>query len=231
VVERSELTQARLLGPDPRWVDRAADGDTAYVYDGELYWNAVWEHLFWNREITVVYDLPGAKVPGPLPQYHLELGEDGSLLQGGDPVSMPYVLGSTSLTFFGDRIAETRQEGTTQAGLALWRPGPLTRLSTQTAGVRANGDIYGEATITAWDCREGTFEVTLVNKGATRLEIKRDGVVVQESELAPDQTWSADIPASEPERPRAGGTCTFQVSSDGLLGSTRFRFRRPGEPA
>jgi hypothetical protein len=229
VVERSELTQARLLGPDPRWVDRAADGDAAYLYDGELYWNAVWEHAFWNRTIAAVYNLPGAKVPGPLPQSHLELAEDGSLMLDGDPLSVPYVIGSTSITFFAPRIAETRQEGTTQAGLVLWRPGPGARLSTQTAGVRANGDIYGEATLTAWDCREGTFEVTLVNKGATRLEIKRDGAVVQESELAPDQTWSADIPASEPERPRAGGTCTFQVSSDGLLGSTRFRFRRPGE--
>jgi hypothetical protein len=231
VVERSELTQARVLGPEPQWVDRAAAGDVGYLYDGELYWNAVWEHLFWNREIVAVYDFPGAKVPGPLPQAPLAVGEDGSLLVDERPVSTRYLIGSTSITFFGERIAETRQEGTTQTGLVLWRPEQPARISTQTAGVRANGDIYGEATITAWDCREGTFELTIVNKGATRLEIKRDGEVEQETALAPDQTFSADIPASAPEQPRSGGTCVFQVSSDGLLGSTRFRFRRPGEEA
>ena len=230
VVGRSELTQARLLGPDPQWVSRAVDGDVGYVYDGELYWNAVWAHAFWSPELTAVYDLPGAKVPGPMPQEPVAVSEDGSLLLDGRPLPVPYVIGSTGMTFFGSRVAETQQEGTTQAGLVLWRPDAPARLSTQTAGVRANGDIYGEATISAWDCREGTFEMTLINKGSTRLEIKRDGVVVQERPLQPDETVSADIPASEPEQPRAGGVCVFQVASDGLLGSTRFRFRRPGEP-
>jgi hypothetical protein len=155
---------------------------------------------------------------------------DGRLrARDGAPLPERWLVGGTSLTFFGERRGETQQEGTTQTGLTVWRFNEAPRLSTQTAGVRANGDIYGSAALTAWDCREGTFEVTIVNKGASRVEVKRDGAVVQTTELAPDQTWSVDIPASLPEQPRAGGTCGFEFAADGLVGSTRFRFRRPGE--
>ena len=49
-LEEARLTKERLLGPDPRWIDRAArDGTVGFLYDGDVYWTAVWENLFFNQ--------------------------------------------------------------------------------------------------------------------------------------------------------------------------------------
>src|SRR5688500_15705254 len=43
--EASLLEAAFFGGSDPEWIDKAAQGDVAYFYDGEPYWNAVWSHV------------------------------------------------------------------------------------------------------------------------------------------------------------------------------------------
>ena len=79
-LEEARLTKARLLGPDPRWIDRAAhDGTVGFLYDGDVYWTAVWENLFFNRRLRHVYNLPGEFVPGPLPEDGLKLDGTGLL--------------------------------------------------------------------------------------------------------------------------------------------------------
>jgi hypothetical protein len=92
VTRQAREQQHRLLGPERRWVDAAADGPTAYVYDGQAYWDAVWQTLFWNRRIRSVYDLPGTKVPGPLPQHPLVVRQDGEMLPGGEPSDAAYAV-------------------------------------------------------------------------------------------------------------------------------------------
>ena len=71
--EATELKASFFGTADPEWVDASAAGDVSYFYDGEPHWNAVWEHVFWNRKIRRVYWLDGTRrVPGPLPQQRVD---------------------------------------------------------------------------------------------------------------------------------------------------------------
>jgi hypothetical protein len=220
VVDRSRLTQARLLGPEPRWVDRAAQDDVAYLYDGEPYWNAVWEHVFWNRRIDRVYDLPGSRVPGPMPQTAVDVQPDGRLVPRDEGSVPDHVVASTSFSFAGEPIAETTQEGITQAGLVLWRLESPPRLRSMRVGVHANGDIYSTARLVVYDCDRGSFQVQLIGKEARTVELKVDGRTVQNVELPSGAGWGAGIAAP----PKAGQTCTFEVAGEGLIGSTQLEY-------
>jgi hypothetical protein len=222
VVDRSKLTQRRLLGPDPGWVDRAAASGVAYLYDGEAYWNAVWEHVFWNRDIEAVYALPGTLVPGPLPQEFVRVRPDGTIVRrdGGAPAD--HAVAGTPIQLVGERLAETTQEGTSQRGLALWRLEGTPRLSTRAAGVLANGDIHAGARLDAYACTEGTFELRIFAKGPRRVELRTNGRAVERLQLADGQSWGGGLPVRGD-----GGICTLEIQTDGLLGSTQLEFKRP----
>ena len=58
----------------------------------------------------------------------------------------------------GEKVAEARQVGTDRQGLGLWRLDRPLRLDTITSGLFENGDVDREATLTAYDCRAGTFD-------------------------------------------------------------------------
>ena len=217
VEDEAEALRASFFAEDPAWVDAAADGDVLYFYDGEPHWNAVWAHVFWNRDIRRVVALDEARVPGPLPQDRVSARSDGSLLSGPD-----YVVGSTAFTFFGERVAEIAQQGLVQRGLVLWRVDGPTRISTVTTGVQGSGDIYGPAQLVAYDCTGGTLDLTLVAKGAqVTVALASAGTNRQTLQLAPEQVWSGSV-AAEPR----DGVCVFQVTPSGLVGSTRFEFSR-----
>src|SRR5262249_56057217 len=124
-----------LLGPVRRWVDDAADGPAAYVYDGQAYWNAVWENLFWNRRLRWVYDLPGTRVPGPLPQATLEVSPDGELRPGGAESRAAFAVVPLHIALRGERVAEARQFGTDRRGVGVWGPGRPPRPDTLTPGL------------------------------------------------------------------------------------------------
>ena len=207
---------ADVLDHDIGRVAPAADGDVAYLYDGEPHWNAVWAHVFWNRRIRDVVDLPGKRVPGPLPQHTEPVGADGSL-----SASSPYVVGSTAFTFFGEPVAQIQQNGLVQRGLVLWRVEPPLRLSTVLTGVQGSGDIYGPARLTAYGCTLGSFELTLIAKGApVEVRIGTHGGGAERT-LAPGEIWRPSLPATPLD-----GTCTLEVGATGLIGSTRFEFVR-----
>ena len=216
-VEHEATTlRTSFFAEDPEWVDAAAAGDVTYLYDGEPHWNAVWAHVFWNRRIRNVVDLPRKRVPGPLPQQAAPIGADGTL-----PVTTPYVVASTVFTFFGEPVAQIQQNGLVQKGLVLWRVEPPARVSTLLTGVQGSGDIYGPATLTAYDCTLGSFELTLIAKGApvtVRIGTHGGGA---ERVLAPGEIWRPSIPATPLD-----GTCTVEVGATGLIGSTRFEFVR-----
>jgi len=216
-VEKEATTlRTSFFADDPAWLDAAADGDITYLYDGEPHWNAVWAHVFWNRRIRDVVDLPGQHVPGPLPQHAAPVGADGSL-----SASTPYVVASTAFTFFGEPVAQIQQNGLVQRGLVLWRVEPPLRLSTVLTGVQGSGDIYGPARLTAYGCTLGTFELTLIAKGApvdVRIGTHGGGA---ERTLAAGEIWRPSLPATPLD-----GTCTLEVGATGLIGSTRFEFVR-----
>lgn len=216
--EASALEESFFGTAAPNWVDAAAGDGAAYFYDGEPHWNAVWSYVFWNREILRVYVLEGQRrVPGPLPQTRVDPFPFGELADDAPPD----VVGSTAFTFRGDPVASVDQVGLIHRGLVLWRTDPPLRLSTILVGVQGSGDIHGPASMTAYNCSGGTFELTLIAKGSPVTVRLQSGPAVVERTLAPEEIWQPSVPASE-----TAGVCTLAVTPSGLVGSTRFEYVR-----
>lgn len=215
VAKEASLLEAAFFGEsDPEWIDAAADADVAYFYDGEAYWNAVWSHVFWNRRIRRVYVLGKAqRVPGPLPQQRVPPGEPAA-------DSPAWILAATpTFTFPGELVATISQVGLAQNGLALWRSRSPVRLQTVRTGVQGSGDIYGPASMVAYGCSGGTFELTLVAKGAPVTVRLDNGQFVQERILAAEEIWRPSVPAFGSE-----GVCRLAITPSGIVGSTRFEY-------
>jgi hypothetical protein len=235
--DQGRLRQKMFLGPTPTWIDRAAHGPVAYLYQPGADWTGVWETVFWNRRIDRVYDLGGARLIGPITQRQIRIRADGRLAAHGDrPVSAPYIVTTTgvvssepSFEFAGDPIASTIQPGSQEGGLVLWQIEQPLRLSFRTTGLRPNGDIYpGEtARVVAYGCSRRVFHVTLLVKQPQTVTIRRNGAVYRQLTFrspAPNQPWSGAIPAQpRPGSPAGGSVCTLDVRPTGLLGSTVFR--------
>jgi hypothetical protein len=228
VVDQAQAQQRMFLGPDPRWIDHAADNRTVYLYDGEPSWNGVWETLFWNDRIDRVYDLSDYDVPGPLPQVHVQVEGDGTVFvppsDRGDP---RFAVASTWFVLAGERVAQIEQQGLRQAGLVLWKlDGPLRAVSLE-SGLQLNGDIYAHdrANLVAYGCTRGTFRLTLIIKGPQTIDVLLDGKVLRHLDYpspSPEEVWRGELPVSGHD----GGACTFEVVSSGLLGTTVFTFDR-----
>jgi len=216
--------EAFFGGARTTWVDDASTGPVAYVYAGSVYWNVVWSTAFWNERLEKVVRLPGpslysANVPVVRPT------SDGRLLDAsGHAVSERYVVAPTSLAFVGDKTAEVVQTGLDQAGLRLWHTAGVPRLSSITSGVLANGDVDGTARMYVFDCGRGSLELTLLGKSGNPVRIATDNGPPVVVAPARNGAWRGAIPA--PPGGYAGRVCTFAISSDGLVGSTRIEFVR-----
>jgi hypothetical protein len=219
VTHQAREQQQRLLGPVRRWVDAAADGPTVYLYDGQAYWVAVWENLFWNRRIRSVDDFPGTKVPGPLAQRPLVVRPDGELLPDGEPSDAAYAVVPLHIALRGEKVAEAPQVGTDRRGLGLWRLDRPLRLDTITSGLFENGDVDREASLTAYDCR-GTFDATLLVKEPQTVRVFLNGRRLPPRTFTTTDTWRLHVPAHR------DGACKLRVAPGGLLGTTRFAFER-----
>ena len=224
-LEEARLTRQRVLGAHPRWIDRAArDGTVGFLYDGDVYWTAVWENLFFNRRLRHVYNLPGVFVPGPLPEDGENPGGTGLLrLHPGDR----YIVTWDSFQLDGEPVARAELNGSNHSALVLWRLRSPPRLLSRQEGLQPNGDIYGglRARLTAWACdRGGSFVLTMVGKQDEDVGIARNGVPYTTVHLTPNQIWSNAIPA--PSDADGRHVCTFDLSSSGLVGTTQFEFRR-----
>jgi hypothetical protein len=220
----SQRLLVELVGPDRTWVDEHADGPVAYLYDGEANWNAAWLHAFWNRRIDEVVTLPRTVVPGPMPQTPVEIQADGAAVPA--PRAAFAVLPSNTEAA-GEPVAEAPQQGTAQRALVLWRlEGPL-RLRSRLSGVQANGDVYGSGRLTVWDCRTGRLVVTLLGKSGEPIDVLQDERVERRAEVAPERGETVEVDARPPT---PGGVCIFDVRSDGIFGTTQFRFEREAAP-
>ena len=84
--------QSVMIGPQPTWVDRYADGPVAFVYSGEASWSGgspAWVYLFWNSRIDRVYVLNGSAVVGPLPVTAAALEPDHTIRLAGPTTDPP----------------------------------------------------------------------------------------------------------------------------------------------
>lgn len=227
IAERATYDDRFLLGGNRDWVNTVpgVDGPVAFLYTGELYWNGVYQHLFWNDRVSRVYYLFPESVPGPLPQEPLSVGPGGSLnRRGGRFTPERFVVASADTKFIGTPIAELQQYGILQPGLLLWRLDGDMRLSYTVSAVRPDGDMHEPGRIVAHACRRGFFRVTLLAKASRRVELRRNGEPYRTLRFgSEDETWSGEIPAV---RQPGFGTCSLEVRGDSLLGSTVFEFVR-----
>jgi hypothetical protein len=223
VVDEARAQQRTFLADDPSWADHAGGSRIAYLYDGEPSWPGVWETVFFNTNIDRVYDLNVATVPGPLPQDDVSVRDDGTVV--GPPSHLAqarYAIVSNWIRLHGERRGDVTQQGLEQAGLALWKIEQPLRLYSWISGLQPNGDISGEARLVAYNCKSGTFSVTLLIKQAQTVDISLDGKPIRHLEFPGATTWHGDLPVPE----RAGGTCALSVKPTGLAGATVFEFHR-----
>jgi Dolichyl-phosphate-mannose-protein mannosyltransferase len=211
-------------GDGRRWIDRAADGDVAFVYTGEPYWNGVWQEMFWNRRVRRVYTLPGVEVPGPVPQRVLRPAADGRLLGAdGRPVRERYVVAVAERTFVGEPVASIAQEDVETKGLILWQVDSPLRLSMETAGVKPDGDIVESARITVYDCTHGRLLLTLLTKASSVLRIYLDGSLARTVRYRPNVVWRGALPVPARTQPHV---CRIDLVPNALAGSTVLLFER-----
>ena len=101
VVAANEVARAvddaqAVLGPDRSWIDTAASGDVAYLYEGSEAWNLVWQERFWNRRVRRIYSIIPNRVPGSIAQTDVSVGRRGEL-----PITESYVVAPDRLSLAG----------------------------------------------------------------------------------------------------------------------------------
>jgi hypothetical protein len=226
VAERATYDDTFLLGNRRDWIEQKTDEPVALLYTGELYWNGVYQQLFWNRNVSSVLYLYPTAVPGPIPQEAVTVGGDGLVSRsGGRFIQERYIAAPSTTKFIGEPIARLDQYGIMQAGLILWRLEGDAKLSYTTSGVRPDGDLHEPGRMVANECAGGYFRITLIAKASRRVDIRVNGRPYRTVRFnSPTDTYSEDIPAV-PQRDFR--TCTLDVVGDSLLGTTKFEFLRP----
>jgi hypothetical protein len=225
VAAQARAQKLRLLGPVRRWIDDHADGPVAYIYDGQVWWNAPWENVFWNRRVQWVYDLPGNRVPGPLPQESLDVSPTGELRPLGASSAARFVVAPVNYTFAGEEVATAAQFGTDRQGLGLWKIVPPLRLSTITTGLLPNGDVDRIAVLNVYGCRSGVFDLVMLVKQPQSVRVALDGRPARQVSFSSPTTWHVRLTIS-PSALGSSRICRLSVLPSGLLGTTRFAFNR-----
>jgi hypothetical protein len=223
-VRQSKAFQAQLVGPEARWIDHATDGRVTFLYNGDPYWNLVWAQAYWNRRVAGVVDAAGTIVPGPLPQKPLTIvRDDGALrLVGGGVPDTPDAVSWSWVTFRGRELASTPLENADAPRIVLWRLDAPPRLDTLTEGVRPNGDVYEEASVTAYDCGRGRLDLNAFAKADETVTLTEGAKVLDTRHLTNGQPWTLSVPTP----PSHGRVCRFSITTDGLLATTKFAWTR-----
>jgi hypothetical protein len=217
ITDRASADQPMLVGTPRDWVDRAAHEPVAYLFSGDA-WNVVWQQRFWNHRIDEVGSLSPSLVPGPMAQTRIVVPPTGRL-----PVRARLVVTTGDVTLVGSTVAH-QSLGPDSSGLTLWRlDGPAT-LSTITYGVKPNGDMLGEGDLTAYDCRGGQLQLTLLPKSTDLLEIDLNGRRVLRRQIAGAPSWHGTIAVPVAQQSQI---CQFRIIGGALLGSTVLDFTRP----
>ena len=225
VVDQARAQQRDFLGDDPSWVDHAGGTRVAYLYDGEPSWPGVWETVFFNTTSTASTTWTSRPCPGRCRRTHVTVRADGTVV--GPPADRRRDEVRDRLELDRARTASAKGE-VDAAGADPGGARPLEARAAAAAalagspGCEPNGDIAGEARLVAYECKSGTFSVTLLIKQPEKVDIRLDGKLVRHLEFPAPTTWHGDLPV--PERP--GGTCTLAVEPTGLAGTTVFEFDR-----
>jgi hypothetical protein len=220
VTGAAAAAQPEFVGSPRDWIDRTADGPVAYVFDGDTVgWPVVWQQRFWNERIGSVIAIVPNGVPGPIRETQIGIPTTGRL-----PTTDRYAVANDAVTLDGTPLAH-QSRGPNAFGLTLWRLAVTPRLAMVKSGFQPNGDMYGEASVTAFRCAGGQLQLTLLPKTSTRIQVFLDGHSIADAKVSGLPSWHAtlDVPPDHP-----AGPCNFLIRGDNLLGSTVVQFTRPG---
>ena len=219
VAAEATRVQPGTVGAHPRWIDEHARGPVAYLYTGDVYWNSVWESLFWNRRLDRVYDLLLAAVPGGIPQVSLGPYGDGRLVDKfGHGPRVRYVVASDSLLLAGRRIADAGN------GISLWRVDPPFRLRQWTQNVRFDGTVERHAKVFVYACRGGALRMTLSAPTRMSVTLRRNEGPFGRLLLRPGFAETLEIPAKA-RRPLGSHFCSFDLLTPAPVRVTELAFR------
>src|SRR2546423_1809437 len=219
VAAEASLVQPGTVGAHPRWVDANARGPVAYLYTGDVYWNSVWESLFWNRRLDRVYDLLLAAVPGGIPQDSLGPYADGRLVDKfGHGPRVRYVVASDSPRFVGRPVAAAGN------GISLWQLDPPFRLRQWTQNVRLDGTVERHAKVFVYACRGGALRMTLSAPTPLSVELRRNERAYGRLRLRPAFADPIEIPAKA-RRPLGKHLCSFDLLTPAPVKVTDLAFR------
>jgi hypothetical protein len=210
--------QVDVVGSPRDWIDQAADGPVAYLYDHETYWTTVWQEEFWNRRIRTVVATAPHPVPGPLPQKVVALPPTGYL-----PIGERWIVASDQHRFDGEPVAHLAQTDLDVTGLTLWHLDGRPRLSLIEYGIQPNGDMVAPAKVRVYGCDGGELQLTLLPKATHELKVYVNGRLALDTPISGD-AWHGFVPA--PKR-TAHDSCLYTIVPQSLLGSTLIQFVRP----
>ena len=212
-VDRSQAARLAYTAPEASWIDRAADGPVAYLYDGAHDSQIVWSQLFWNEQIAHVLDLPATHIAGPLAQQQLQIvaGDRALRLVGGGELSTALIVAPLRFGFRGRLISDAPRPG-----LSLWRLELPPRVRTWLQGVEQNGDLRqgGVATLDVFDCGRGTVRLVAIGRDNESLRLARDGHQIATTSLWPGGVWEQTL-RTPPASP--GTQCEFSVVTTSLV--------------
>ncbi len=221
VTAQATLVGRTTVGHSKSWIDRRAGASVAYLYTGEIFWNAVWESVFWNARIDALYDLLTYQVPGPLPQPSVGPLEDGRLvLADGSPIQARYVVASSHVSFRGIRVGEAPG-----ADLFLWRLDPPFRLDTWIQTEPTKGELLLGTRVSIYACRGGRLLLRLRANRDGYVRLLRNGHVFEARQLLVGQIWEPRVPAPRLQ-PSGLRKCTFDIADGGSTDKLALRFVR-----
>ena len=225
IADRSRLERDRTFAGAPLdWIDASGASNATLLLTGDRFWPSAWHELFWNDEVTDVARVRGAESPGLMPQEVVSPLPDGRLrAEDGKVLEPAYLAAPLNVLVAGERLAEVA--GTEdQPGIALWKTEQPVRLRQRVVGVRPNGDLHGgeAARIRAFACGPGHLELTLLGKQGLPTRVLVDGAIAAGRAIPPGVVWRPRVPA--PASADGSGICTFEIETDGLIGSTRMEF-------
>ena len=213
----SAIEHDRDLGTaTPTWVDDAGASSALLLDTGEQPSTAIARVAFWNRSIQQLARLDGVP-PQALPQVPVAIRRDGALT-GADlaEVTAPYAVVPATIVLAGERVAASPPTDV-GPGSGLWRVAEPLRLVSRTGGFSPIGD-FRQASVVVYRCGPGALEATLLGKDGQPIAVRVNGFPYETYELAPQESRAVSI---RPIGVSPDAPCLFELSSDGLAGSTR----------
>jgi hypothetical protein len=153
---KADRAQALYLPDERTWVEARAPGAVLLQTPGASR-DLAFEHLFWNRSIRRVFLLAGAQ---PIDSYAAErvrIAPTGRLLVDGRPITSPLLVPNYAVVAEFANAAQVAAA----AGLELWRPRGVPRLSLLVGGRYLDGWLARSGWVKVWPDALGAVRGTL----------------------------------------------------------------------